>query len=165
MSTITKAIANEVAIKLTEKKQKEIKKLNSELNAIFYDMVVSKIPKEVLDAYKNHKEYFNRRSDMQMIGQGWNWRYISFGCELPYNKTVFEPNSKQSDILVKLKNTIEEKTDARNKLISEIEVALFSLRTYKRVEESFPEATPFLPEKITNVLAVNISDIRQKIKN
>jgi hypothetical protein len=49
----------------------------------------------------------------------------------------------------------------------EIETALYStLRTYKRVEESFPEALEFLPPMNNNktALVVNLSSLRDKIK-
>lgn len=51
-----------------------------------------------------------------------------------------------------------------NSLKSEIEQALLSLVTFKRVSENFPEAVPFLPKIQNTSLVVDLSNLRNKIK-
>lgn len=51
-------------------------------------------------------------------------------------------------------------------LRKEIENAVFNLRTYKAVQENFPEAFEYLPtQKTTSALALNISDLRNRIND
>lgn len=117
-----------------------------------------------MDCFKKYPKYFETRRSIQLSGNGWNWRSLSLGEQIPYTGCCFNPDEKDGDFLLKLKNSYDQKHKDLELLISEIETSLISLRTYKRVEENFPEAFAFLPKKITTSLSININDIRKKIK-
>jgi len=161
---VTKAIATEVAEKLIQKQGLELKELKQDLKQKFEDIVLNTIPKDIKDFYKKHPRYTNTRQSFQLSGNGFEYKYLNTKNEVPAVTNSFQPNEADALVLHGLLNEIDKKEKEYKKLFSEIEVALFGLRTYKRVEENFPEAFLLLPNKITTSLAVNISDLRQKIK-
>jgi len=163
MSNITKAIAQEVAIKLTVKKRDSLKNEELKLKDDFREIIIKTIPKDVLDCFEKHPSYFDTRTSVQLSGNGFQWESINFGKELPVFRN-FTPDAVTAKKIMILKNKVEDSKKNLSDLQKEIENALFGLRTYKRVEENFPEAFAFLPNKITTSLAINLTDIRQKIK-
>jgi len=164
MSIITKVIASEVAIKLTAKKQEEINLLRTELREEFESIYLKTIPSEVLKCYEKFPNYFEARNEVSVSGNGFNYQRLFFTKKLPTSSSHYLPNSVDCESLLKKENAIQDKSKEISKLRTDIEVALFSLRSYKRIIEQFPEAEPFLPEKISNALAINISDIQSKLK-
>jgi len=161
---ITKAIATEVAGKLLSKQVLEIQTLRKELEYKFDEIYLKTIPKEVVELFKKYPNYFYTRRNFQLSGNGFNWKSVSTSKDLPSINGSFIPNATDAVILLDAINIIDTKKSEYHKLTSEIENALFSLRTYKRVQENFPEAFVFLPNSISNKLVVNISDLRNKIK-
>jgi len=165
MSIITKAIATEVAVKLTAKKQEEIKNLDLKLREQFEIVYLKSLPKEVVLAFENAPNYFNTSNSVQISGNGFNWQSLGFTKKMPVLRNCsHQLSDKEASDFLKKYNTIEDKKSKCRDLIYEIETALFSLRSYKKIGEQFPEAIPFLPEKITSALAINISDIQYKLK-
>ncbi len=165
MSIITKAIASEVAVKLTAKKQDEIKKLDLKLKEQFEAVYLKSLPKDVVSAFENAPNYFNTSNSVQVSGNGFNWQSLGFTKKMPVLRNCsYQLSDKEATLFLKKYNEIEYKKSKCRDLIYEIENALVSLRSYKKISETFPEAIPFLPEKITTALAVNISDIQDKLK-
>lgn len=164
MSIITKAIATEVAIKLTSKQWKEIESLESKLEKQFEEVYLKSIPLDVQDAFEKYPGYFNTTKYVQVSGNGFNYQNLQLTKILPKIKGGFRLKEKDAVTLLKKYNEIEDKKSEARKLLQEIEVVLNSLRSYKKINSEFPEATPFLPEKITTQLAVNISDVQSKLK-
>ena len=160
---ITKAIATEVAEKLIQKKGLELIELKESLKLKFEDIVLKSIPKEVIDFYKKYPNYVETRQTFLLSGNGFDYKYLYTKNSIPSFKSSFIPNERDAIILHGLWNDISNKEKEYKKLLSEIEIALFSLRTYKRVKENFPEAFVFLPNSVSNKLVVNISDLRNKI--
>lgn len=161
---ITKAIAVEVAEKLIQKQGLELKGLKEDLKQKLENIILGTIPKEIKDFYKKHPSYVETRQSFQLSGNGFEYQYLNTKNHIPAFKSSFQPNETDALLIKNSLNQIKDKEKEYKKLFSEIEVALFGLRTYKRVEENFPEAFLLLPNKITTSLAVNISDLRQKIK-
>jgi hypothetical protein len=161
---ITKAIATEVAEKLIQKQGLELNELKDSLKVKFEKIVIDATPKDVVDFYKKYPNYVETRQSFQLSGNGFDYKYLNTKSSIPAFKSSFQPNERDAIILHGILNEIDKKEKEYKKLFSEIEIALFSLRTYKRVEETFPEAFLLLPNKITTSLSVNISDLRQKIK-
>jgi len=164
MSLITKAIAQEVAVKLTAKKLKEVEALRFNLRNVFTEMYLASVPEEILKLFRVHPSYFEAHSEFQLQGNGCNYEYLATTSNLPFSKSVFTPTTEQAGVLLPLRNSLDAKTKELRKLRNEIEITLNSLRSYKRIKELFPEAAPFLPEKITTALAVNISDLQSRLK-
>jgi len=161
---ITKQIASEVAILLLQKQANEIKSLNKDLETEFTEMVFKKIPVEVLDVFGKFSDYFGTRKSFQLSGNGFNYKWLSASRCLPAKNASFCPDEKEAKRLLSIINKIDDKSNKYQDLLKEIEVTLFSLRTYKRVEENFPEAFVLLPKKQTVSLALNLSDLRNKLK-
>lgn len=161
---VTKQIASEVAEKLIQKQGLELIELKENLKQKFEEIVLNTIPKYIKDFYKKHPRYMDTRQSFQLSGNGFEYKYLNTKNEVPAFSHSFQPNDRDAIILHGLLNEIDKKEKQYEKLFSEIEIALFGLRTYKRVEENFPEAFLLLPNKITTSLAINISDLRNKIK-
>jgi (2Fe-2S) ferredoxin len=77
-----------------------------------------------------------------------------------YYTNISGENAKK---IIKMHNEILDKKSEVSNLILDLEILLYSLRTYSKVSENFPEAIPFLPKKLTTGLSINISDIRKRI--
>jgi len=161
---ITKLIATEVAEKLTDKKRLEIVNLKTDLSLVFEGIVLKSIPDEVIKLYKKYPNHFETKRSFQLCGNGFEYQYLGVTKDIPHYKSSFTPNEEDSKLLINKLNEIKDLKKKYDELFKEIEITLFSLRTYKRVEENFPEAFLLLPNKTTYAVALNISDLRQKIK-
>lgn len=164
MSRITKQISENLAVKLTEKQALKIKNLKANLEDIFTEMYLKTIPIEVIDFHSKFPKYTETRQNIQCTGNGFQWQYLNFNKSIPSISNAFAPNEKDARILLKLLNEIEDKNSELSKLKREIEVLVFGLRTYAKVNSEFPEAAPFLPNSVPSDLMVNISDLRKKLK-
>lgn len=164
MSRITKLIAENVAVKLTEKQALEIKELKTELSNKFTEIYLKTVPKEILDLHKKYPDFIETRSSFQMSGNGFQYQSLSLNSSFPAKNHCFSPNEVDAKMLLKLLNEIDKKKSELSKLKTEVEALVFGLRTYAKVNSEFPEATPFLPKTITSALMVNISDLRKKLK-
>ena len=165
---ITKDVAEETAEKMTAKKSLELLEMRNSFSEKVRNLIVKKIPKEIMQAFEKHPNYINSIGYIYLYGVGFNGDCIKFK-KLPYtNNNRFEINSEMGATeLLKEFNKIESLEKEIKDLKLEIETALYStLRTYKRVEESFPEALEFLPQPNNNktALVVNLSSLRKKIK-
>jgi len=161
---ITKTIAAEVAEKLLSKQVLELQGLKEDLKQKLENIILSTIPKEIKDFYKKYPSYVETRQSFQLSGNGFEYQYLNTKNHIPSFKSSFQPNESDALLIKNSLNEIKDKEKECKKLFSEIEIALFGLRTYKRVEENFPEAFVFLPNSISNKLIINISDLRNKIK-
>lgn len=164
MSIITKTMAAEVAKKLTEKKAEDLQKTAAKISELFEEMYKETLNPEVLNLFEKHPSYFKSRTDFQLKGEGLNYEYVSLSKGLPYSSNIFTPTKTQAAGLRKALDSKERKRKTLHDLKNEIEITLWSLRSYKKIGEFLPEAIPFLPEKITTALALNVSDLRQRLK-
>jgi len=163
MTRITKEIAQEVATRMTEKKKMEIDVLDKKLKDCVHKYVLKQIPKSVLACFKNNKGYFNTRSSFQFVGNGFNFESYYVNSDLPYNKYQLSPDVETAKAILQIKHEKDKKNVERNSLRSEIEIALYNLKTYNAVEKEFPEAFKLLPKRITQALTINIKSIREKL--
>ena len=164
MSNISKTQAEEIAVKLTATQQKEYDKARKETQTFFTEKYLATIPEEVKTLFEKYPSYFESRKDFQLQGNGFNWQYVNTLKEVPCAKRTYSPEPKEAEKLLKLLTVEESKRFELEKLRSEIEIALNSLRTFKRINESFPEASKYLSLKTSTALAVNLSEIREKLK-
>lgn len=161
---ITKALANEIANKLVVNKTTEIKSLTEDIREKFEAMYISTIPSRVMDLFNAHPSYVRTRSSFQLSGNGMNYEYMNTRREVPCISGTFCPTSEQARVLIRLKDNINNKKDERDLLVKELEATIYGLRTYKRVEDNFPEAFELLPKIISNKLMIDLTDLRNKIK-
>jgi len=164
MSIITKSMAAEVAKKLTEKKAENLTAAKKELQKVFTEMYEQGANSEILKLYTKYPSYFNSRTEFQVSGNGMSYEWFETTKALPCYNAQFKPDENQAAELIRLKGVKEAREVELRKLRYELETVLWSLRSYKKIAEFLPEAAPFLPEKITTALAVNVSDLRQRLK-
>lgn len=165
MSRITKQLAEQVAIKLTEDKKANIKLLKDKLKTIATEHYLKTIPKEVKDFYKKHPKYTKQTSYVNLVGAGLEYNHTDIDNS-PHNgnSNQVKVTNEEANIVVDVQRLIEDAQKEYRDLVSEIEIALLGLRTFKNVQEKFPEAYEFLPEISYNTsLAINLKDVRCKI--
>jgi len=161
---ITKTIATEVANKLLENKTLAMKEAKDKVSAAFDKIYLSRIPKEVLNVFEKHKEFIKSGKDFQLQGNGFDWNWVQTSKELPKTKNAFQPNEEEAKSLLVLINTFEALVKEKRELLAEIETSLSNLKTYKRIQDNFPEAFTLLPSVTENRLTINLSELRNKIK-
>jgi hypothetical protein len=163
---ITKQTASDVAKQLVAKKGKENAKIWIELCESIYESVKKTIPKDLIDFSEKYPSYIRATQVVKIVGNGFNHESINITKVLPCKdwSFIYTPTSEEGDKWIKLFNKYHEQRKETETLYRDIENALYNLKTYKAIEENFPEAYKFLPEKITTSLSINLSDIRQKIK-
>lgn len=80
------------------------------------------------------------------------------------NSFSFEMEVKTSNALLKEYNRNNDEKDKIKMLERDLVHTLLNLKTYKSVTENFPEAAAYLPKIVNNTIALNLSDIRNRIK-
>lgn len=163
---ISKQLASEIAKHLTESNNVEINTLKKQLSDIVYKEYVKKVPKDVIKGFKENPDYFNVTTQIQLVGNGFNYDYITI-AKAPYNynsnrMTLTGDVGKQAEKLhVEIKKLKEVKTN----LFNEIESTLLALKTYKRIETEFKKAAKYLPKKQSGYLpTINCADLEKRIK-
>lgn len=167
MSRITKEIATTVATQLTTKKREVVKELGKKFRSELKRMYVEATPAEIKELAVKFPQYFERRNRISFGGTN-GFGYESYSIEgnvivAPSDAYFTNISSENAKILKKLDNEIQDKNKELKDLVKELEILLYSLRTYSKVAEQFPEAVPFLPFKTTSALAINIEDLRKKL--
>jgi hypothetical protein len=167
MSRITKEIASQVAHQLTAKKREVLKELNTKFRAELKRMYVEDTPNEIKELAEKYPEYFNFRDRIGFFGTNGfgyeNYRVEGSVITKSGDNSYANISSENASKLKKIDYEIEDKKKELKDLVTELEILLYSLRTYAKVSEQFPEAIPFLPYKTTSALAINIEDLRKKL--
>lgn len=163
---ITKTDAQSVALKMTEKKQKEIEVIKKELSDYAYQIAKSFVRKDIMDFYEKHPNYFKTIERIQVSGKNVNCEVISFDKKVPSTET-YQQTRLVTDVqglkISQLLNNKKILKEERDKLYVDIENALVSLGSYTRINEQFKEAVPFLPFKQKSEIVINLNDIRKRI--
>ena len=165
---VTKIIAKEVAVLLTKKLKEKADWLEIDLKNSVTSMYKISVPEIVVKISNDMPEWFRYRNTVIVQGNGFSYQHVSTTenviCKADLSYPILTPTPEQAKILIDLKTNFEDANKNYSEVLQEIEQALISLRTYKKVEENFPEAFIHLPNKIPTSLTVNLSDIRNKIK-
>lgn len=167
MSRITKQIAESTAKALVQSKKEENKILEKEFESMIVNEVLKAIPKAILDFNKKYPRYVKGTMTVQLSGNGWDFQTVYLHVEIPSpggNKIQLVPNEELSNSLLSLYNDFTHKKELVKKLERDLGNAIFNLRTYKSVQENFPEAFELLPKIVNNAVQLNLSDIRNRIK-
>jgi len=167
MSRITKEIATQVARDLTTKKREELKVLDTKFRSELKRMYVEDTPIEIKELEVKLPQYFEKRNRIGFNGtNGFGYEVYSIeGTVIATTNGAYytKISTENAKILSSLNNEIQDKKKELNSLVKDLEVLLYSLRTYAKVSEQFPEAIPFLPFRTTSALAINIQDLRKKL--
>lgn len=168
MSRITKQIAGVVANALCESRKSELKQLQSDQIQFLSTIYEASIPTVVKDAFKKYKGFLNSSTSIRVQGEGISdgYAFYQLTSQMPICNSCdrFKLDSNQAAVFVDFLNKIHDKKKEVSLLKTEIEAALFNLRTYNNVKKEFPEAFKLLPaSRINTGLMVNIKDIRCKL--
>lgn len=167
MSRITKTLAQQVADKLAMPLHAKFRKLEKELSELVTSEYEATLPKDLLTAFKKYPKYFSSATYLNVSGPGLP-SYSSFTlCKaLPtlkegYNRLTVSPETANK--FVDLEDKISKLKQEYREHKREIEIAVFGLRTYGKVQLEFPEAYAVLPPITTTALTVDLKKIRCKI--
>ncbi len=160
MSRITKQIAEEMAKHLVEPQTLEITKLTGELTTVCRQFYLDSLPEGILPVFKKWLVWFDSTSQIRIEGPGLSqgYKYYNIGESLPKNTDSIVITAEQAADIIAIEK------EERSQLRESIEVILFNLRTYKNVQEKFPEAAKYLPaQKTPAPVMILLKDIRCKL--
>lgn len=165
---ITKSLAQDVAIKMTQNLRDKKIALENQLSEIIHGWVMAKVPKEIMAVFNSkNKGYLQLTSGARLTGNGYNWDSI-YCREFPIYNTdskAISVTREMSEKISPLTNSIKDYEKEIKDLKNKIEEAIFNLKTKNKVAEQFPEALPFFPvkENITAVM-VDLTQLRDFAK-
>lgn len=161
---ITKEKAKQVAIKLLEKKLAEVTEAENKIQFFITDIAKKSIPRLAYELLESHKEYLKTTSYKYLRGEGvQRWEQVKLLESVPNNDIPLELTKVQADKYIQLQRKHKDLKEKYNTLLVDVETALIKCGTYKKVQELFPEAAPYLPT-VYALPALNITDIRKRIK-
>lgn len=164
--TISKTLAENIAKKLCSKKYNEYQKSVTEKDTTIEKVYIKKIPKDVMAFFNKNPKMIISTSSICINGGGFHYYHATLSKRLPeisrINDELFTQTEK--DAFLKLKNKVDLLKREYTDLLQEVTNALLNLKTTKRIAEHFPEAIQYLPTSEKLELAINITDIRNKIK-
>jgi len=168
MSRITKEIAENVTKELLAKKVEKKHELLKEIGEITRQELILSVPPKVMELFnqKEEKIFFKTESNIYLTDFSKLGVYFS---PIPksdgnyYYKFTNEETRKKVDVLYKKYIALEKQIE---QLKEEIKHSLLALKTFKRIEEQFPEAFKFLPKDNSAFLpALNIRKIQDSLKD
>lgn len=164
---ISKDIARRIALSLLSKKKEKVDKLKSDFSFKIREMYFKTLPKEVQEFSKKHPTFCKTNSVIKIIGAGWNHEIIGIencvSTSNGYGQTYLE---LKEDKAAQLKKQFVAFNDAKKEYdnaVSVIQNTIYSLKSFNKIKESFPEAAELLPEETKKEL-VNINEVRKMLK-
>jgi len=143
MSVISKDLAGKIALKLTEKSRLLSEKLHADFREAVTIAYENSTPKEVVEVFKKHPDWFYTRSQIILEGNGFGYERISSQRPVVancYSDANLKMTPQIADKLVKYKRKWEKSVKDYKELKSETEQALLSLKTYNNIRKEFPVA-------------------------
>lgn len=169
MSRITKQIAEDVSKAMTVEKVKEVELLKARFKAAVTRVALKRVPNVVQGLFVETelKPYFNTRNYFALKDQGFHLTGVYADQDIPWHggSNVLELSQEEGTFLWNFEKEYKTADLKVQELREEIEVTLYhTLRTYKKVQDHFPEAFEHLP-KLSGVtaLSINLDALRQKI--
>ncbi|MNK53052.1 hypothetical protein D3C87_720030 [compost metagenome] len=160
---ITKTIAEQVAKKLLEDKNKAQSEAEHNLEVYARELYEKDIPKELLfmfNKYKN-KDTFQSRGSCKFSGEGIGYEtyYFDYSTVSLSRGSCLKISTEEATKLLLLKKNAEEGKIKYLQLLSDVTIALVNIKTYKNCEKVFPKAFALLPSKTTTAVSVNLDKI------
>lgn len=168
MARITKTIAADIAEQVcapiwAEKEQAELEFITQ-----VETWYKQQIPEEVLAFHKKHKTYLAHSNNVYLQSHGFSYTDVKLTESYPYvyrknNSRMLDLDAKKGALLQKMQQKIEKLKEKYNNTYSEIEQALISLGTYKRVEVELPDIYPLLPGAPNSKALMLLGPVKTKI--
>lgn len=165
---ITKDLAIFVANKMIEKISVKIKNKNSELSELIIAAYNKTLPREIIELSSKFPNYFKKCGRVLLKDNGLNDGFLltkSVVSTTDNYQVAFQPDPSTAKLVSKSLNELKKLENKRDELKSQIKNTLLNLKTYKRIQEQFPEAFELLPDRkvAENTLAIPIDDIRKQL--
>lgn len=154
MAKVTKTIAAQVAEKITAKLKEKIKDVEKEMQVAVTEMMINRVPKEVMEVFKKYPNYMHIRKSVSLNSSGYQYRGVTLTQEIPVlngNSYINEMTKKEVAPLDKIEQRKSVLEDKYRRTYQEIESTLIGLGTYKRVQKQFPELYKYLPSAPGNM--------------
>lgn len=167
MSRITMELAEKIAKVLSKKQNERWKSKESEISTFIRDCYMKDIPEGVKTFFSAFPKWAETTSYIYVHATG-NGRFgisVDYAPNVTGRSACITLNKTESDKLSKLRNEEEKFKKEWEQLKTDIYNALLQLRTFKNIEEKFPEAAKYFPVKSdSNLLpALNIDKIRKAL--
>lgn len=166
MSIISKSLAEQISIKLTEKSRQASDTLHFEYREMATVAYEETVPEEIRKCFKKYPDFFDSNCSLKINGNGFNWEYVSATRPVISNsgqRGVLEPNAKLAERLSRAKHKWEDAQEKYKLLRKETEVALLTLKTYNNIRKELPLAAPMLPPPLSNALVCNFDSLKKKL--
>lgn len=167
MSRISKDLANQIAIKLTEKSRIAAEQLHKEYRELATEIYEEQTPKEIKDIFKKYPEWFYTRNCISFNGHGFRWENVSTTRPVICNSgssANLDITAKMATALQASKRKWEKLNEDHKQLQRETETALLNLGTHARIKENFPLAAPMLPPPMSNALVCNFDSLTKRLQ-
>lgn len=169
---MSRALANEIARRLTEKKQKSVDKLLAEYQKYVFELYEAAIPKEIKKALQLYPHYFRSYSgSIRLYGHGFSDERVSIFKIAPKDRVLdnkdgnayLEMDAAMAFGIRQKKKEYEDAKKPVDTLFTEIETALIGLGSFAKIQKHLPAAVPFLPKSTSVELMVNLDDLNAKL--
>ena len=174
MSTkISKTLASEIAFKISNKLRDDKRKpIEQTIEQILLKAIHKQLHPDLKEAWANEnvKPYIASSQRVRVsCGALVNYDAFVLNFDYPtmdYYKKFFEVSHADYVKLLDLRGELKKISNDYQKLNSEIESALLSLKTHEKIRAEFPEAADLLPTKQEEkmVVAIQINELREKLK-
>ncbi len=167
---VSKAIAEDIAKKMVLPMKKNLEQKKQSLKDYVTTIVLNQIPVQIQKAYRQNKDYFKSCCCVNLVNGTAVLNYCSVDYKkVPYNHNFnnYKCNNEQYDFVAKVTKDIKELDDEIRTTQNSIISTLLSLRTIKRVIESFPDAAPYAEayqKQDCTAMALPIKDISNILK-
>lgn len=166
---ISKDTARSASFRLTSSAEKIVTELRNEYAQLVREAYIAQQPKEVIEVFKKHPEYFDTTCTIYLDGCGFakdsinvEGAVVSSGGN--YNTKISLTNKIAAPLLKARDKWRSAKVDYE-KLRNETEAALLTLRTTNRIKESLPVAAQYIPAANSFPLpAINMAPLNAKLK-
>jgi hypothetical protein len=171
MSRISMQLAGEIAQELTKPQRAKLQEAKYRLAVKVGNAWIEKeVPEKVMALAQEHPKFFSLHNAIRLNGNGFSYCDFQFpaSLEVPYWRSggPWTPDAEDAKWIQKEKQVLDKEDKRIRDLVKSIETALLNMRTFKRIREEFPEATPYLPDNSKPVYlpVVNVKAIRDQLK-
>jgi uncharacterized protein YifE (UPF0438 family) len=169
MAKISRAAAEAAAAKIVKPLRDKVVELRNQMSITVRTQYLKEHPKEVVDLFHQHSDYFYKNDSLTLYGHGFNSYHVGMRTPVPAdcNSSKYVLSSpEQGKELTKLRNEIDNAKSKVEDTETNIVNTILSLGTYKRVLDAMPEVAPYLPNPGNNTtsLMLNTEPLRAQIK-
>lgn len=164
---ITKSLTDQIVEKLVNPISEKIKENDAIISKLVHEYVLRDCPEEVIQLWKQKSKWINTSNSISFVYLGQHsWCYFPNYEESPVKSSRIVIEDRE--VAEKIHDIVNDNillNKKRKELSKELEVTILKLSTFSRIKEQFPEAAELLPIEEKTEIALNIEDVRNKLKN